>query len=1237
MLSDRLTQLQGVPSQCDVSHKLTAEHQLHVTHSPGHTEATQQRALKPQLRTTRQPTADRQGLPASTEPTVPERLRSIRAKDALASKPFLEAYARERAASPSADAVSERQLRVARSLAHNESPRLASGAVSRLASGAVSRATLAHVQRTLDTCRSDALLTQAVELIASPHHAAVDPWIAVEHSLSWTGPLRPAQHNARNVRLPSQAAQRHPYGSRVLPTGTGNSTPGPMAPRGQWRPGDDFCARLGRLFADAGDATHPDTGLPTRAGWGDSINPGEADMASVPYAFVDDANHFRFHANAKIAADSQEVAASPDIVVARAPLTSPSAAIPWAVWACVRDTVRATERLCEVHQLVRAFSVHLRWPTVAEYYCTDSDHANWIRFHESYRREFEAKVRNPHSRFRQKAVPGSSQTGWFCHERRIPPEFLGAPTGWVAGTSWIGDVLTFSTEKLDAAGEGLLTPVLFSPAQQHTQVDCGRLRHLLHYLDSIGYRYRDLEFADEASIDGARARSRFPGHTRLACNHASFFEPEAFKFCLSKSADKHTFFVNPPRLSPPRMWMPVVPAECNPAGCISKTILTTSGGTSSTDTTDVVGQARQRIAKRKLGALDTAPYTEVASRLKRRMTHNCSFPGRFSVSRAKGFVRPQPTLARPWSHERDASPNAFVDQSCSFSFPTMKYMSMESLAQQTAILQTSGVPLLQYKGDLVSFYEFLPKNFHDVRLQVQWTLSEGPQSNHQFLFGAAAEPMLASRWQLMNVFIWESILRFLQDDFLAWQASTNLGGLWQPLLTALGDFAVDGTGLLQALHALATTVTSAAPAFNPHHPDFAAATIFTARRRQQAASGLWFSSSIFIDDSPAICLAPWFRIVRGVMQLVWSDLNFDVADGTPYKGTDRCREDKNEEVVDPSSNQMEILGQQIITAPIPKRHFGALKRNKYHASGQEILTSMTGPRFCVKSPLLDKWIGQLGYSATFGPLVAAYTQTLRSLLPPSWQHMHMVPLSRAAQLRIEFIMELLLQEDGVALFPRRAPVDNVVRDVWWIFCDAARTTSTDPSIFSGFSSWAWRHGSSEVFFYSGRWRLKEMAQLDITSLEFHNMSMASALDWESGGRSFEDIIRASDAQRQRGPSEVTICCDNQGASAGTANTGRAHVAALRLLNQRRTAHLLASGRRTIAFHIKRWYNRGADEGSKGHIAALQQEVQDSLFGYPGLSFHELPAPGKSVRSLDKELLASKGCADPPQNKRLRRR
>eukprot|EP01047_Picozoa_sp_COSAG01_P083263 COSAG01_NODE_17340_length_1158_cov_104.947120_2_plen_222_part_00 len=209
-----------------------------------------------------------------------------------------------------------------------------------------------------------------------------------------------------------------------------------------------------------------------------------------------------------------------------------------------------------------------------------------------------------------------------------------------------------------------------------------------------------------------------------------------------------------------------------------------------------------------------------------------------------------------------------------------------------------------------------------------------------------------------------------------------------------------------------------------------------------------------------------------------------------------------------------------------------------------------------------------------------------------------MPLSRAAQLRIEFIMELLLQEDGVALFPRRAPVDNAVRDVWWIFCDAARTTSTDPSTFSGFSSWAWRHGSSEVFFYSGRWRLKEMAQLDITSLEFHNMSMASAPDWESGGRSFEDIIRASDAQRQRGPSEVTICCDNQGASAGTANTGRAHVAALRLLNQRRTAHLLASGRRTIAFHIKRWYNQGADEGSKGHIAALQQEVQ-SLFPLHG--------------------------------------
>jgi hypothetical protein len=63
----------------------------------------------------------------------------------------------------------------------------------------------------------------------------------------------------------------------------------------------------------------------------------------------------------------------------------------------------------------------------------------------------------------------------------------------------------------------------------------------------------------------------------------------------------------PSTLSPPRTWMPVVPGCANPAGCISKTILTTSGGASGAHIPDVVGQAQQRIAKRKRGVSDSLP------------------------------------------------------------------------------------------------------------------------------------------------------------------------------------------------------------------------------------------------------------------------------------------------------------------------------------------------------------------------------------------------------------------------------------------------------------------------------------------------------------------------------------------------------------------------------------------------------------------------------------------------------
>jgi hypothetical protein len=217
---------------------------------------------------------------------------------------------------------------------------------------------------------------------------------------------------------------------------------------------------------------------------------------------------------------------------------------------------------------------------------------------------------------------------------------------------------------------------------------------------------------------------------------------------------------------------------------------------------------------------------------------------------------------------------------------------------------------------------------------------------------------------------------------------------------------------------------------------------------------------------------------------------------------------------------MEILGTQILTEP-PRHHFGAVKRVKYSAAGAAILRSLSS-HFKVPKKPLEKWLGQIGFASRSAPIVRAWSQVLRSLLPSGWEHNQHVHLSQIAQSTLQFILKLLHFEEGTALFYRRAPMTNSTRSVWWRFHDAAKSPCPNGK-FKGFSAWLWQHGSSHVYYYFGRWRDDEMQTIDISALEFHNMAMAASPDFFTDADSFEDIIARSDHALGRSASAAGTC------------------------------------------------------------------------------------------------------------------
>jgi hypothetical protein len=238
--------------------------------------------------------------------------------------------------------------------------------------------------------------------------------------------------------------------------------------------------------------------------WGESPHPDETAMAAIPFVIPTRIQVSPFHANAKIEASHEELSEAPDEVIAHPPVTSPPPSVEMDVWIVVRDMVFTVERLDEAYRAHTAFHVHSRWISLDELYDQNGNghtHAAGLRaWVTSSHAEWTKAADCPRHRFSKKHIAGEVQgEGYFIPEAEIPCELR----------------LPWLTDHTD----GRLRPQPFTPPTASCDWNLAVILDDFRTLDSMGFRYCDLESIYNLTHEGMPAHCSLGFDTRLASNH----------------------------------------------------------------------------------------------------------------------------------------------------------------------------------------------------------------------------------------------------------------------------------------------------------------------------------------------------------------------------------------------------------------------------------------------------------------------------------------------------------------------------------------------------------------------------------------------------------------------------------------------------------------------------------------------------------------------------------------------
>ena len=143
-------------------------------------------------------------------------------------------------------------------------------------------------------------------------------------------------------------------------------------------------------------------------------------------------------------------------------------------------------------------------------------------------------------------------------------------------------------------------------------------------------------------------------------------------------------------------------------------------------------------------------------------------------------------------------------------------------------------------------------------------------------------------------------------------------------------------------------------------------------------------------------------------------------------------------------------------------------------------------------------VPRLDFQSLLGRIVFASQAVykLRGVIPAllgvmqqHWASRDVLSLSKEAWAVLRWGAAILVENDGMVLFPEQGPPGVDDRHVTWVFTDAARNPDAPPTQFTGYGYWIWPEGSASVYVGNGQWREGEQ-EMDSTSLELFTADMA---------------------------------------------------------------------------------------------------------------------------------------------------
>ena len=570
--------------------------------------------------------------------------------------------------------------------------------------------------------------------------------------------------------------------------------------------------------------------------------------------------------------------------------------------------------------------------------------------------------------------------------------------------------------------------------------------------------------------------------------------------------------------------------------------------------------------------------------------------------------------------------------------PPLRYSSVSEFAKGLGVLKAADIKVGAMKMDLRAYYRFLVNNSREVHAAIQWVDAKVRcEVDHVCQFGLRSNCSAATR---TSTLLAEIIRARLYEEQARWRTDGRLDALPAEVKAKLRAWEVERSASeydwLQQLRAawksaeltpeqckanmaelleLAETSNRRCPYLYEFTQAWAAAACSDTELQELEAAWWkesrrvctpWWTDGVFIDDFFAGAFAFFLPALVRVYNEVFAEFNVTTADGRVDPVTGAITKNKFEE----SYTELEILG---IVLEYASKH-GSRKLTEGRAATYAAAARALVGRPTVPLSEFESILGRIVFAAQALPKLRGLIAGLLGVQQQHWSAHEFVRLGRASWAVLATAAEVLIENEGMVLFPMRQRQGGAGRPVIWVFTDSARDPDADHTKYVGFGGWVWLEGSDTIFMNNGRWLPKEQ-DLDITALEYHAAGITLELAQMVRVALLGEEVVATGC-------DVIMVGDNMGATM-VARSVRASSPALRVLVQQRLERMATRPcDRLLPVHSFREDSTEADDLSKNELAVLAAKFSQR-FNRP-MKLVLLPPAAPEWRSLEAAQSALRG-------------